>query len=110
MSDTKLKSFKISESHRAGISNPISSKVILPSHSQSVGFARIEKILESETPNSIEEKLNSLIPHLEVFQTEATSNKEKLAGTKAIAAVERVTDLVDYLFQTKEALQTNCQQ
>ena len=98
MSDTKLKSFKISESHRAGISNPISSKVILPSHSQSVGFARIEKILES------------LISHLEVFQTEATSNKEKLAGTKAIAAVERVTDLVDYLFQTKEALQTNCQQ
>ena len=33
------------------------------------------------------------------------TNKEKLAASRAMAAVERAVDLIDYLFQTKAALQ-----
>ena len=110
MSDKELKSFKIGDNQQAGISSPISSKTSNDAgspESQSVGFARIEKILEDETPETIGKKLNTLISDLETYGNEASTNKDKLAAQKAIGAVEKVADLMDYLFQTKESLQSN---
>ena len=110
MSDKELKSFKIGDSHKAGISSPVSSKTKESTgtpESQSVGFARIEKILEDETPETIGQKLSTLIKDLETFGSEATTNKDKLASQKAIGAVEKVADLMDYLFQTKDSMQSN---
>jgi len=110
MSDKDLKSFKIGDSQRAGISSPVSSKdgAEEPSpESQSVGFARIEKILEDETPETIGEKLQTLISSIETFGNDATTNKDKLAAEKAVGAVEKVVDLMDYLFQTKDSIPVN---
>ena len=109
MPDKDLESFKIGDNRRAGVSNPISSKTAEPSlaSSDSVGFARIEKILEDQSPEITEEKLQTLIANLESFGKNATSNKDKLAAQKAVGAVEKVADLMNYLFQTKESLQTN---
>ena len=110
MSDKELKSFKIGDNQQAGISSPVSSKTSGEAdspESQSVGFARIEKILEDETPETIGEKLSSLISELETFGNEASTNKDKLAAEKAVGAVEKVADLMDYLFQTKDSIEPN---
>jgi len=110
MSDKELKSFKIGDNQSAGISSPVSAKANAAAdspESQSVGFARIEKILEDETPETIGEKLNSLISELETYGNEASTNKDKLAAEKAVGAVEKVADLMDYLFQTKGSIESN---
>ncbi|MEZ4270656.1 MAG: hypothetical protein R3C68_04250 [Myxococcota bacterium] len=70
-----------------------------------MGFTRIETILEESDPVEVGENLNLLLKSLEKYQDEAGTNKDKAAARKAIGAVERTIDLMDYLFQTKAAMQ-----
>ena len=112
MSDKDLESFKIGDTHQTGISNPVGAGVATDSgddDAPSVGFERIETVLENETPETIGEKLTAMISDLEQFEGEASAQKDKLAAQKAIAAIERVADLMDYLFQTKSDLQANAE-
>ena len=112
MSDKDLESFKIGDSHQAGISNPVGAGPGASSgddDAPSVGFERIETVLENETPETIGEKLSTMISDLEKFEGEASAQKDKLAAQKAIAAIARVADLMDYLFQTKSDLQANAE-
>ena len=107
MVEKKLESFKISDTQRPTVGRAKAKTHEDPAVSQSLGFARIEKMLENENPESVQENLSNLLKSLEEFQGKATTPKDKAAGKKAIAAVERTTDLMEYLFQTKQSLQEN---
>ena len=109
MADEELKSFKIGDMQGPPVSAPVNPKAPQEQtpQSDSVGFARIEKLLEAETPDDVSESLSSILNNLEQFDSDATTPKDKAASKKAIAAVERAADLVDYLFQTKVAMEAN---
>ncbi|MFC1610679.1 hypothetical protein ACFL6C_06965 [Myxococcota bacterium] len=107
--DKKLESFKIGDTQKPGITKGKVSddaKRQEESEANSLGFRRIETILENDDALAVSENLNKLLLSLEEFQKNATSNREKAAVKKAIIAVERTADLLDYLFQTKVHLQT----
>jgi hypothetical protein len=115
MTDKKLESFKIGDTHRPGMTppvDPVASKRT-PAQQQetySLGFARIETMLEKEDPATVSAELNVILQELQALQDQASSNREKLAAKKAMAAIERAVDLMDYLFQTKAAMESNLQQ
>ena len=108
MTEKKLESFKIGDTQKAGVAKPKkgSEKQEDTPQSQSVGFARIEKILENDDAATMSENLSKLINSLDEFEKKATTNKDKAAAKKAIVAVERTADLLDYLFQTKTQMQS----
>ena len=105
-----LESFKIGDKQGGpGISRPTASRRATEEPAEagfSLGFARIETMLEKEDPVAVGQGLSDILGALEAFQAQATSNKDKLAAKKAIVAVERTVDLMDYLFETKAALET----
>lgn len=109
MADEELKSFKIGDMQSEPRSAPVNPKQATAEspESQSVGFARIEKLLEAETPDTVSTQLTSILGNLEQFDADATTPKDKSSSKKAIAAVERAADLMDYLFQTKAAMNVN---
>ncbi len=109
MADKKLETFKIGDTQRPGVLKAKKgAEAPAPApESKSVGFARIEKILEHDDAATLSENLGKLINSIEEFESKATTNKDKAAAKKAIVAVERTADLLDYLFQTKASMQTS---
>ncbi len=108
MSDKKLESFKIGDTQKAGVSAPkkgAAAEQQEEGEAFSLGFARIEKILEEEDAVVVSDNLNNLLRVLEEFERGASTNRDKAAAKKAIIAVERTADLLDYLFQTKISMQ-----
>ena len=108
MSDKKLESFKIGDTQKAGVNAPKkggAAEQQAESEVYSLGFTRIEKILEDEDAAAVSDNLNKLLISLEEFERGASTNKDKSAAKKAIVAVERAADLLDYLFQTKSSMQ-----
>ena len=111
----KLESFKISSTQRPGVGGgdrPVTnaSKKAQEQQSEeaSLGFARLEGMLEDEEESTnVSASLADLHDRLETFQEEAASNKDKASAKRALIAVERTSDLVDYLFATKEDLIEN---
>jgi hypothetical protein len=109
MTDKKLESFKIGDTQKAGVSRPgraAQTDDRAESEAHSLGFRRIETILEEDDTGAVSEGLNALLQKLEEFQSAATTNRDKAAAKKAIVAVERTADLLDYLFQTKASMQS----
>ncbi len=106
MADKKLESFKIGDT-QPRTAAPIKGSGKPQEEAISLGFSRIENMLEREDPVNVGEDLNKILKDLEEYQEKAPSNKEKLAAKKAIAAVERAADLMDFLFQTKEQMAAN---
>ena len=109
MTDDKLKSFKIGDSHRPGMSAPTKRTGDAPQEEAgiSLGFTRIETLLEKEDPVLVGEGLNKLMKELEQLEAGGGSNKERAAAKAGMAAVERAVDLIDYLFQTKAAMEAD---
>lgn len=110
MTSKKLESFKIGDTKKPGIAKPVKAATTeasnaAKSEAQSLGFRRIETILEQDAAVNISENLNKLLSSLEELAQKAKTNKDKAAAQKAIIAVERTADLLDYLFQTKSAMQ-----
>lgn len=103
----KLESFKIGETRKPQVAAP-KKAAPAPDHAatQSVGFARIERILDQESPDQIAATMNNILGKLEEFEKKATTPRDKAGAKKAMVAVERAADLMDYLFQTKAALET----
>ena len=109
MADDELKSFKISETQRPTVARSSGGSESSSDDGvemQSLGFARIEKLLEDEDAASVEEKLTSIMGDLDAFESNASSNKDKFAVKKSRTAVEKVADLMSFLFQTKTDLQS----
>ena len=105
MAEKKLESFKIGASQKAGIAkakgkSPEKSDKT-KSEEPSLGFRRIETILETDEAAKVSESLNKLLSSLEEKAQKSGNNREKASAQKAMVAVERTVDLMDYLFQTK---------
>ncbi|MBI3178886.1 MAG: hypothetical protein HYZ27_04455 [Deltaproteobacteria bacterium] len=111
MTDKKLESFKISESRKPSVSAPKRAQAAANQRAEaekySLGFGRIEGILETDDAATVSDNLNKLLQTLEDMERQARSAKDKAAAKKAIVAVERTADLLDYLFQTKAAMQSS---
>lgn len=106
--DEKLESFKIGDTQQPGVKKAKkgdNAERQAESEAASLGFRRIETILEDDDAATVSENLSNLLQNLETFEKQAKSNRDKAAAKKAIIAVERAADLLDYLFQTKSALQ-----
>lgn len=108
MSGKKLESFKISETQKPTIKHskkPASSREA-ESEKYSVGFRRIETLIEEQDPQEVSGVINDLLQKLEELQRSSRSKRDLAAIKKAIVAVERTADLLDYLFQTKASMST----
>lgn len=107
---SKMESFKISDTHRPQVSSVAQRTKDTEGEKESfsLGYEKIEKILENEDPQVMLAGLNGSLEQLRSIESEG-SNKEKLAAGKAAVAYERTIELLDYLFQTKEALQNQSQ-
>ncbi len=108
-----LKSFKIGDTRTAGARAPVSRRGAEAAESaadvgsiaaQSVGFAAIEELVEKSTAAQASERLSRVMQALEEYQVQAGSKREEHQAAQSIAAVERVADLLDYLFATKDRL------
>ena len=103
MTEKKLQSFKISATQKPRVVSTAKGKSD-PPPAPSLGFSRLEKVLETEDAASVGQTLSGLLKQLEDVQAKAATPKDKAGAKKAIVAVERVVDLIDYLFQTKASL------
>lgn len=101
MTKPDLKSFKISEQQKAPVDRPRSGKATKeePAPPPSVGFPRIEGVVESGDLGGLEQRLGVLQE-----MSRSGSNKDKLAAKKAAAAYERAQALLAYLLDTKARL------
>lgn len=102
----KLEAFKIGDTQKPTVARRSPAKPIKEEpESRSLGFGRIERMLENETPESVSSALNHMLGALHELEAKG-GMKEKAAAKKAMIAVERTADLMDYLFQTKVALES----
>ncbi len=99
-----LQSFKIGDTRKPTVQRRGPQKA-QQEEERSLGFARIERILENETHGSINAKLTDILDGLATFDEDKKAQKDKVAVKKAMIAVERAADLMEYLFQTKAELE-----
>lgn len=99
MTKEDLKGFKISDQVKAPVEKPRGKKAEAAAPPPSVGFPRIEAVVESGDLGGLEGRLGQL----KELQ-KAGGNKEKLAAKKAAAAYERAAALLNYLLDTKARL------
>lgn len=105
MADEKLASFKIGDKHKPRVKNsPSGGKEPKPEAAHTLGFARIEEILDSAAPGAVGQRLAEILDDLDAGLAAAKTPKDKSAYKKGRAALERTIDLLDYLFRTKESL------
>lgn len=98
---TDLKSFKISDQTKQPVDRPRAKATGKADAAPppSVGFPRIEAVVESGDLGGLGDRLATL---QEMART--GSNKDKLAARKAAAAYERASALLGYLLETKARL------
>jgi hypothetical protein len=107
MSEKKLESFKIADTRKPGVTTPTPARAAEPAaspESQSLGFKRIEGLLESDEPAAVRQNLETLKGELAKLEKDATANKDKVAAKKALAAVDRAAELMDFLYKTKASM------
>jgi hypothetical protein len=102
--DEDLGAFKIADKRRPEVRSfqRPGAKKAEPEPTPSVGFPSIEQRLENGTIDDLAEELRPSYEQLEELAT--TDPKQKANAKKAMVAYERCADLLEYLFQTKEAL------
>lgn len=106
MPDKKLESFKIADTRKPGVTTPMPARAETAAspESQSLGFKRIEGLLESDEPAAVRQNLETLKGELVKLEKDATANKDKAAAKKALAAVDRAAELMDFLYKTKASM------
>ena len=105
MSQKKLESFKAGSKQKPKVARPAKQEAAqADAAAQTLGFARIEGILEREEPGAVSKSLDDLYASIDQFEEHAKSAKDKNNAKKAKVAVERTIDLLNYLFQTKAEL------
>ncbi len=105
MTSEKLESFKISDTRKPFVaSHGKNAGAESPAETPTVGFRRIESMIESESDEQAFGVLGSIKSRLQAFASEATTNRDKTAAKKAIVAVDHVLNLVDFLYKTKDSM------
>jgi len=108
--DKKLEAFKIRDTQKPMVVKPGASRSEdnesepAPQNT-SLGFERLEGILDANDAISVSTRLTEVIKTLEDLSNRVSTNKDKLAAKKAIVAIERTVDLLEYLFKTKSELE-----
>jgi hypothetical protein len=99
MTKSDLKGFKISDQVKQPVDRARPKKEEAAAPPPSVGFPRIEALVESGD-------LGGLAGRLEALRelAKSGSNKDKLAAKKAAGAYERAQALLSYLLETKARL------
>jgi hypothetical protein len=105
MSDPKLPSFKAKDlqkqaQQRAPSAQPSSKKQNNAEH-QTLGFARIEAMLDDEDPKEVLEGLMKIVERLNSYEAACSKPKEKAAAQKARKGLERGIAIVEYLYDVK---------
>lgn len=107
MSDKKLESFKAGARHRPHVKQggktakaPQEAAEAAPT----LGFARIEAVLDHEDPRQVQKSLAELGRALDESGAKARGPKDRAEAKRARVAVERTTELLTYLFETKEQM------
>ena len=71
---------------------------------QSMGFLRIEALLDEGDPSEISSNFNTLLDTLETQAADAPTPAQKHALGKAQGAVEKTADLLNYLLELQDDL------
>lgn len=109
MSEKKLETFKIGDKHKPRVTSGAATKdkdkaAEAPPEAATLGFARIEGILDNEPAGAVADKLRYMTLQLTQREAESKVAKDKASFKKARIAVDRTRELLEYLFQTKAAL------
>ena len=104
MTKSDLKGFKISDQVKQPVDRARGKKADAAATTPppSVGFPRIEAVVESGELGGFASRLDALKE-----LAKSGSNKEKLAAKKAAGAYERAQLLLNYLLETKARLATS---
>jgi hypothetical protein len=107
--NSNLKSFKAADSQRPTVSSPAKkgSDEPVPQAGVSLGYEKIEKLLEAEDPQGVLSGLQGSLAKLKQLESDGKNQKEKTASKKAQLAYEHTLSIIEYLFKTKEALLTS---
>ena len=62
-------------------------------------------MLENEDPDRVSNRFTTLLDKLESLEQQAQTPRDKSTSSKAIAAIERAADLIDFLYKTKASLE-----
>lgn len=106
MSDSKLETFKVSERHKPRVKGGKAAKAEAPAPQAepTLGFARIEAVLDHEDPKQVQKSLAKLSHALDEVAGRAKGPKDRAEAKRARVAVERTTELLTYLFETKDQM------
>lgn len=100
MATDDLKSFKIGDKVKKPVEPPkAGAKTEAPPQAASVGFPRIEAVVEQDQPDL--SGLQARRAELEAQAGSAKANKDKAAAKKAALAYQRTEELITYLLETK---------
>lgn len=109
MADKKLEPFKIGDKQRPQVKTAAAGHTKAadapPIEAQTFGFTRIEGILDKEPPSEVRKKLDHHRGAVQALEADAKTPKDRAAVKKALLAIDRTAELLDYLFRTKQALQ-----
>jgi hypothetical protein len=106
MEDKKLEPFKISDTRKPSVNSPKKAEPVdAAAESPTLGFRRIEGMLEREDPAEVRASLADLKENLTLLAKSAENHRDKAGAKRAIVAVDRTTELVNFLFETRESLQ-----
>jgi hypothetical protein len=108
MSDKKMSSFKAGDLQKQAQQRAPSSKPTQTQNDaahQTLGFARIEAMLDKEDPKEVLNGLMKIIDRLNAYEASASSAKEKAAAQKARRGLEQGVALVEYLYDVKIHMQ-----
>lgn len=108
MSDNELQSFKVGAKQPTGVRQhskaPPSGKQSAPAEPPTLGFQRIETILDKEQPSAVQQRMGALADALDAVAASAAPAKDKANAKRAKLAVTRTVELLAYLFATKEQM------
>lgn len=107
--DSELKAFKVKDLRRpevraSGAVAPEGESLPTDHESTSAGFPTVEGVLDSQT---LDEAIDGLKPSYQALEALIASGDIRAKGRakRAMAAYERVADLLEHLYQTKAALE-----
>lgn len=106
MTKKKLETFKVADKHapRVKPSAGASASSAPEQPKETLGFSRIEEVLDAAKPGDVQRSLVGLTDALDVYMSDSRGQKERAQAKRAKIAVERTIDLLAYLFETKEAM------
>lgn len=108
MTKKQLETFKVGDKHAPRVKpSAAASKGAHPATEEpkeTLGFARIEEVLDAAEPGDVQRSLVQLTDTLDTYMSDNRGQKERAQAKRAKMAVERTIDLLAYLFETKEAM------